>query len=56
MPSVYGGFHSLHRLVKVLLGGEGLCPNQETSQQTVEVLHHAIAPGFPQWNEDRLYP
>lgn len=52
---VYGGFHALYRLVKLPFRFEGMGPKQETSQQTVEVLHHPVTPGLSEWNEDRLY-
>src|SRR5690242_14533906 len=55
MGGINGSFHPLDRLVELFLGYEGLCPKQETSQQTVQVLHHPVAPGFPERNEDRLH-
>ena len=56
MRGVYGGFQTLHRLVKLLLGFEGVHPKQETIQQTIQVFHHPVAPGLAEGNEDRLYP
>ena len=55
MSGVNGCFHPLYRLVKLPFRLEGVRPKQETIQPTVEVLHDTIAPGFAEWDQDRLH-
>jgi len=50
-----GGLQALHCFVELFLCFEGLRAKQEATQQTIQVLHHTIAPGLAERNEDRLY-